>query len=81
MLLNSSGLLKVGEPAGSVVCSGVLFMPVDNPAGAGCPFDVTAVAVVTFFITVLLKNRTFGASSMATPPPSWVDTLLAIMLL
>ena len=45
------------------------------------PLLVTAVAVVMFFMTVLLKNRTFGASSIAMPPPSWVEMLLTIMLL
>ncbi len=80
MLLNSSGLLKFGEPAGSVAWSWSLLAEVDRPAGAGSPLEVTAVAVVRFFMIVLLKTRTLGASLMPMPPPSWVDTLLTIML-
>ena len=53
----------------------------ERPAGAGMPVLVTAVAVVRFFITVLLKNRTFGASFKRTPPPSWVETLFTMKLL
>ncbi len=45
------------------------------------PLLVTAVAVVRFFMTVLLKNRTLGVSFRPTPPPSWVETLLTMMLL
>ena len=81
MLLNSSGLLKSGEPPGSVACSWSLLAEVDSPAGAGWPLLVTAVAVVRFFMIVLLKTRTLGASLRAMPPPSWVETLLTIMLL
>ena len=80
MLLNSNGLLKDGEPVGSVTCSWSLFADVDRPAGAGVPSEVTAVAVVRFFMIVLLKTRTLGASLIPMPPPSWVDTLLTIML-
>ena len=54
MLLNSSGLLNDGEPPGSDPWSSVLFWPVESPAGAGWPLLVTAVAVVTFFMIVLL---------------------------
>ncbi len=54
MLLNSSGLLKAGAPAGSVAWSCSLFCEVETPAGAGVPFDVTAVAVVMLFMIVLL---------------------------
>ena len=53
-LLKSRGLLKTGDPAGSVACRGSLFSDVESPAGAGTPVLVTAVAVVRFFITVLL---------------------------
>ena len=43
MLLNSTGLLKVGEPArAGVACSWSLFSEVDSPPGAGSPLDVTA---------------------------------------
>jgi hypothetical protein len=63
MLLNSSGLLKqvallpvpqLATPPGRVAWSWELFCPVDRPAGAGCPSLVIAVAVVMFFMTVLL---------------------------
>ena len=54
MLLNSRGLLNSGEPAGRVACRRSLFAPVARPAGAGWPLLVTAVAVVTFFMIVLL---------------------------
>ena len=81
MLLNSTGLLNVGEPAGRVACSWSLFADVESPAGAGWPLEVTAVAVVRFFMIVLLTTRTFGASLRPMPPPSWVETLLTIMLL
>ena len=79
MLLNSVGLLKVGE-RGQGGLERALFAPVERPAGAGWPLLVTAVAVVMFFTIVLLTIRTFGASSMAIPPPSCVETLFAIML-
>jgi hypothetical protein len=81
MLLNSNGLLNSGEPAGRVACSSALLDPLEMPAGAGSPLLVTAVAVVTFFMIVLLSMRTLGASSRAMPPPSCVDTLFTIMLL
>ena len=81
MLLNSSGLLNSGDPAGSVVCSSELFAEVDKPAGAGEPLLVIAVAVVRFFMIVLLNTRTLGASLMPMPPPSCVDTLFTMMLL
>ena len=42
----------------------------DRPAGAGNPLLVTAVAVVMFFMMVLLKARTSGASFIEMPPPS-----------
>jgi hypothetical protein len=54
---------------------------VDRPAGAAWPVLVTAVAVVTFFITVLLTIRTLVASSRARPPPSCVEMLSVIRLL
>ena len=54
MLLNSSGLLNSGEPTGSPAWRRVLLAPVDSPAGAGWPSLVAAVAVVTFFMIVLL---------------------------
>jgi hypothetical protein len=54
MLLNSSGSLKIGEPAGRVACSVALFCELDSPAAAGLPLLVTAVAVVMFFMMVLL---------------------------
>ena len=54
MLLNRIGLLNSGEPRGRVAWSCTLFAPVDRPAGAGVPSLVTAVAVVTFFMIVLL---------------------------
>ena len=44
ILLNSSGLLNSGEPAGSVACSWSLLLVVDSPAGAGRPLLVAAVA-------------------------------------
>lgn len=53
MLSNNSGLLKVGDPVGRVAWSWSLLPAVESPAGAGVPSDVTAVAVVRFFITVL----------------------------
>ena len=81
MLLNTNGLLKVGAVAGSDACIGSLLAEVDKPAGAGEPLLVNAVAVVVFFMIVLLKTRTLGASFRLMPPPSWVDTLLTIMLL
>ena len=80
MSLNRTGLLKVGLPFGRLACRSALFWAVDRPAGAGRPLLVTAVAVVRFFMTVLLTKRTFGVSSSATPPPSWVETLFTIML-
>ena len=81
MLLNSSGSLKVGDSAGSVACNWALLSEVDRPAGAGEPLLVTAVAVVRFFMIVLLKTRTAGASLMLMPPPSWADTLFTTTLL
>src|SRR5258706_1413065 len=81
MLLNSSGSLKTGELAGSVACSRSLLSEVDNPAGAGEPLLVIAVAVVWFFMIGLLNTRTLGASFKLMPPPSWVATLFTMMLL
>src|SRR5665647_987218 len=84
-LLNSV-LARVDEPLNRVVllnlaCSGSLLAPVDRPAGAGWPLLVTAVAVVMFRATVLLTMFTKAASSRASPPPSWAETLLATVLL
>ena len=81
MLLNRVGLLNVGALAGRVACSWTLLAEVESPAGAGCPFDVTAVAVVRFFMIVLFTTRTLGASLSPMPPPSCVETLFTIMLL
>src|SRR6478672_10052421 len=84
MLLNRAGRLKQGAfepvpqpatPPGRVACSWELFSDVDSPAGAGSPFEVTAVAVVRFFMIVLFTTRTLGASSRPIAPPSWVETL------
>src|SRR5665647_1020800 len=65
----------------NLACSGSLLAPVDRPAGAGWPLLVTAVAVVMFRATVLLTMFTKTASSRASPPPSWAETLLATVLL
>ena len=62
-------------------CSGSLFAAVESPAGAASPLLVTAVAVVMFFVTVLPTMFTKAESSRAMPPPSWAETLLAMMLL
>jgi len=80
-LLKRTGSLKVGAPAGSVACSATLFCEVESPAGAGRPLLVTAVAVVRFFMMVLLKIRTSGASLRPMPPPSCVETLFTMRLL
>ena len=61
-------------------CSGALFRAVDRPAGAASPSLVTAVAVVRFFATVLFTMLTKAESSSAMPPPSWAETLFAIVL-
>jgi len=44
----------VGAPGGSVACNMALFLEVERPAGAGSPLLVSAVAVVRFFMIVLL---------------------------
>ena len=84
MLLNSSGFENFSAPRPynwiSRNCIRALLAPVDKPAGAGRPLLVIAVAVVTLRTMVLLTMRTFGASSIAMPPPSCVETLLAMML-
>ena len=81
MLLNISGLLNTGSSGRNDACIKALFRLVPRPAGAGCPLLVIAVAVVKFFMTVLLKKRTSGASFSETPPPSCVDTLFTKKLL
>ena len=53
-VVEEQGLLKSGEPPGRVACNWALFCPVERPAGAGGPLLVMAVAVVMFFMTVLL---------------------------
>jgi hypothetical protein len=65
----------------SLACSASLFVAVDRPAGAGVPSLVTAVAVVRFFATVVFTMSTNAASSSAMPPPSWAETLFAIVSL
>jgi hypothetical protein len=80
-LLNIFGSLQAGEPAGRVACNWSLLGAVDSPAGAALPLLVAAVAVVTFFMTVLFTSRTFVESSSAMPPPSWVEMLSTTMLL
>ena len=78
MSLNIVG--GVNSAAPPRVCSSELFCPVETPAGAGCPLLVTAVAVVMFLTMVSLTIRTSDVSSIAIPPPSWVEMLLAMML-
>ena len=81
MLLKSKGSLHTGDPAGRVACKRALFREEERPAGAAEPSEVIAVAVVTFFMIVLLNTRTRGASFIEMPPPSWVETFPMIMLL
>ena len=50
----TAGSLKIGDPPGSFCCSRSLLRELDRPAGAGEPLLVTAVAVVMFFMIVLL---------------------------
>ena len=69
------------RPLRSRACSGSLLAAVESPAGAASPLLVTAVAVVRFFVTVLSTMLTNAASSRAMPPPSWAETLLAMVLL
>ena len=57
-------------PSQSRFCSASLFVAVDNPAGAGRPSLVTAVAVVRLPTTVLSTRLTKAESSSAMPPPS-----------
>src|SRR5665647_1583113 len=91
MSFSKVGLLNVvaasvAEPLNNVVlrnlaCNGSLLAPVERPAGAGLPSLVTAVAVVMFLATVLFTMFTKAASSRASPPPSWAETLLLMVLL
>ncbi len=73
-----SGARHVSLAGGAVSHSE--FSAVESPAGAGVPSEVMAVAVVMFFITVLPATVTSVASSIAIPPPSWVEMLLTIWL-
>ena len=81
MLLNSTGSLNDGRRTGQGRLQLVAVRRVERPAAAGWPLEVTAVAVVRFFMMVLFETRTLGASLRLMPAPSWVETLLTIMLL